>query len=126
MQSLVLQIFGLHGWEWIIIVFIILLLFGSKKVPELARSLGRAVSEFQRGKAEFERQIMEISTLPSPSPTPSVPPKIESTQKIQEAKAQEANEGEKLVKVARELGIATEGKTSEQLKEEIKKALEAA
>ncbi|MEM2211247.1 MAG: twin-arginine translocase TatA/TatE family subunit [Nitrososphaerales archaeon] len=125
MQDLILQIFGLQGWEWVIILFVVLLLFGSKKVPELARNLGKAVSEFQRGKAEFERQLMEVTTLTTPSSPPPSTSKIESTQKTQESQViREVTESERLLKIAQELGIATEGKTSEQLKEEIKKALE--
>lgn len=124
MQDLILQIFGLQGWEWVIILFVILILFGSKKVPELARNLGKAVSEFQKGKAEFERQIMEVSTLTTPSPPPTTP-KIESTEKTQESQViREVTESERLLKIAQDLGIATEGKTNEQLKEEIKKVLE--
>lgn len=34
---------GLRGQEWLIILFIILLLFGAKKLPEMARGLGRSV-----------------------------------------------------------------------------------
>ena len=38
------------GWgEWLVIGAIVLLLFGAKKLPELGRSLGRAVREFQDG-----------------------------------------------------------------------------
>jgi len=38
--------------EWIIIGIVLLLLFGSSKIPELARNLGRAQSELKRGLAE--------------------------------------------------------------------------
>ena len=38
--------------EIILIVFIVLLLFGAKKLPELARSLGKSLSEFKRGQKE--------------------------------------------------------------------------
>jgi sec-independent protein translocase protein TatA len=34
---------GMRGQEWLIILFIILLLFGAKKLPEMARGLGRSV-----------------------------------------------------------------------------------
>lgn len=34
---------GPQGWEWIIILVIVLLLFGSKKLPDLARGLGRSM-----------------------------------------------------------------------------------
>jgi sec-independent protein translocase protein TatA len=37
------------GWgEWLVIVAIVLLLFGAKKLPELGRSLGEAIREFQQ------------------------------------------------------------------------------
>ena len=36
-------------WEWIIVLGVIVLLFGAKKLPELARSLGRSSSEFKKG-----------------------------------------------------------------------------
>jgi sec-independent protein translocase protein TatA len=48
------------GMEWIIIIVAaIILLFGAKKVPEFARSLGKAKAEFERGKKMVEREIRE-------------------------------------------------------------------
>ncbi|OGU40127.1 MAG: hypothetical protein A2X61_07005 [Ignavibacteria bacterium GWB2_35_12] len=41
--------FGLPGgWEWILILIIIILLFGAKKIPELMRGLGSGVKEFKK------------------------------------------------------------------------------
>lgn len=40
--------------ELVIILFIVLLLFGAKKLPELARSLGKALNEFKKGKDDIE------------------------------------------------------------------------
>ena len=37
------------GPEWIVVLLVIVLLFGAKKLPELARSLGRSTSEFKKG-----------------------------------------------------------------------------
>ena len=37
------------GPEWFIVLGVIVLLFGAKKLPELARSLGRSTSEFKKG-----------------------------------------------------------------------------
>jgi sec-independent protein translocase protein TatA len=39
--------------EIILIIFVILLLFGSKKLPDLARSLGKSLNEFKRGQTEI-------------------------------------------------------------------------
>src|SRR3989442_8731711 len=49
------------GFEFIILLIIIaiLLLFGPQKLPELARSIGRAWGELRRGKMEVERQIRD-------------------------------------------------------------------
>ncbi len=37
------------GWEWLIIALIVVLLFGAKKLPDLARSLGASAKEFRKG-----------------------------------------------------------------------------
>jgi sec-independent protein translocase protein TatA len=38
---------GIGGKEWLIILIVVLLLFGGKKIPELMRGLGRGVKEFK-------------------------------------------------------------------------------
>lgn len=38
------------GWELLLIFFIVLILFGAKRLPELAKSLGRSVQEFKQAK----------------------------------------------------------------------------
>ena len=50
--------FGLpQGSEWFWIVLVIILLFGAKKLPELARSIGRSLGEFSRAKQDFEKEM---------------------------------------------------------------------
>lgn len=44
------------GQEWLIIFLIIVLLFGASKLPELARSMGKAKKEFKKGMEEEEKE----------------------------------------------------------------------
>lgn len=48
---------NLGGQEMIIIFVVILFLFGAKKIPELARGLGKSMGEFKKAREEFEREI---------------------------------------------------------------------
>jgi sec-independent protein translocase protein TatA len=50
--------------ELIILLTIILLLFGAKRIPELARSLGRGKREFHKGASEDTDALREQSELP--------------------------------------------------------------
>lgn len=52
-----LIISNLRGWEWIIILIVILLLFGGKKIPELMRGLGKGVHSFKKGMQEAKNEI---------------------------------------------------------------------
>lgn len=46
------------GWpEILIILLIVLILFGAKRLPELARGLGQSLNEFRKAKDEFDREI---------------------------------------------------------------------
>jgi sec-independent protein translocase protein TatA len=49
--------FGLGTGEIIVIILVILLLFGAKKIPELARSLGNSISEFKKGAKDIGNEI---------------------------------------------------------------------
>lgn len=48
------------GWEWIIILLVILLLFGGKKIPELMRGLGKGVKSFKQGLNEAKEELNKI------------------------------------------------------------------
>lgn len=63
MRSLLL--FGSLGWaEILIIAFIVLLLFGGKKIPELMKGLGKGVRSFKEGVKDVEKEInSEIKDL---------------------------------------------------------------
>lgn len=46
-----------QGGEMILIFVVILLLFGAKKLPQLARGVGKSMGEFKRAREEFEHEI---------------------------------------------------------------------
>ena len=46
------------GWQEILLILVIvLILFGAKRLPELARSLGQSMNEFRKAKDEFDREL---------------------------------------------------------------------
>ncbi len=47
----------IQGWEWVIIVLAILLLFGAKKLPELAKGLGKGIREFKKASSEITYEM---------------------------------------------------------------------
>ena len=62
------SLFNLAGPDLIIILLIVLLMFGAKKLPELARGMGQAVREFSKAKDEFEREVTRPPAPPEPAP----------------------------------------------------------
>lgn len=50
------------GPEWIVVLVILVLLFGAKKLPELARSVGKSTSEFKKGMSEGASESEEAGT----------------------------------------------------------------
>lgn len=53
--------FGLGPQELVIILLIVLVLFGGKKLPEIMRGLGQGMREFRRATTEATREIKEIT-----------------------------------------------------------------
>lgn len=70
------------GPEWFVVLGVIVLLFGAKKLPELARSLGKSTSEFKQGMKEGTEapdQPPQVAPpgsaqMQPPPPQPPVPP----------------------------------------------------
>ena len=48
---------GIGAQELLLILLIILLLFGARKIPEIARGLGKSVAEFKKGTKDMEEEI---------------------------------------------------------------------
>ncbi len=61
------SIMNLAGPDLIVILLIVLVLFGAKKLPELARGMGQAVKEFQKAKDEFSDELNKAGKTDSPT-----------------------------------------------------------
>jgi len=79
--------FGIGMTELLVILALGLLVLGPKKLPELARSLGRGLSEFRRASTEVRREFLDVAEEPhqkpaSDAPAPATPetPKPETAQ----------------------------------------------
>ena len=73
-----LAFMNLGGQELILILLLVLVLFGAKKLPELARGMGQAIKEFQKAKDEFSDELhsaskADVATKPAASTVPTVP-----------------------------------------------------
>ena len=67
-------VFGLGGMELILIFAIVILLFGAKKLPELAKGLGKSIKEFKKASNEEEGADAE-----SPEKKPAAKPETTQT-----------------------------------------------
>src|SRR3712207_2469332 len=63
LSNLLMQFVGLGGLEWIIIIgLIVVVFFGVRKIPELARSFGKASAEFQKARIEAKKELQQMKT----------------------------------------------------------------
>jgi sec-independent protein translocase protein TatA len=63
--------FGTPGpSEWMLILIIVLVLFGAKKLPELARGVGQSLNEFRKVRDEFDRELQEAANHVKGQPAP--------------------------------------------------------
>ena len=58
----------LGGWEWVIVVLAVLILFGAKRIPELAKGLGTGIKEFKKAAREVTEEVQSAGDLDSPPP----------------------------------------------------------
>ncbi|HEY8965634.1 MAG TPA: twin-arginine translocase TatA/TatE family subunit [Candidatus Methylacidiphilales bacterium] len=64
-----------HGLDFFWIFVALVLLFGAKKLPELARGLGKSLGEFKKAKDEFDREVKaSIHDTPAQPATPTIQP----------------------------------------------------
>jgi len=85
-------------WEWILILIVVgaLIIWGPKKIPELARAIGQARGEFERTSKEAAKPIYD-----------------------RKEKEEELSSENALIETASKLGMSTQGKTKEQISKEI-------
>ena len=67
MNAMLAGIFG--GWEVVLIFAVVLILFGAKKLPELAKGLGTGIKDFKKATREVTD---EIQNAPIDSPQPKL------------------------------------------------------
>ena len=112
----------LQGSEWIIvIVVVVFLLFGASKLPDIAKSLGKAGGEFRKGAIEGEQEIekLKASMMANVNPPPTDP----NVRTYKAPSQPDVDPRVRMLKAASELGISTDGKTDDEIRAEIRKAL---
>src|SRR5438876_191559 len=84
----------LGGWEIILILAVVLILFGAKKLPELAKGLGTGIKEFKKATREVTDEIQHASDETT-TPTKRLPPQntesAASASHEREAQSQQEN-----------------------------------
>lgn len=71
---MLLAFMNIGGQELILILLLVLVLFGAKKLPELARGMGQAVKEFQKAKDEFNDELHKAGKIDTATSKPDVQP----------------------------------------------------
>ncbi|HEX2068349.1 MAG TPA: twin-arginine translocase TatA/TatE family subunit [Nitrososphaeraceae archaeon] len=91
------------GFEWIfIVVIVVVLIFGAKKIPDLARGFGKATTEFEKARIEAKRELREIKNAGTSSSSSTT--------------TNTAANREKLESIADTLGIDYTDKDDDQLR----------
>ena len=95
------------GTEWMIIIFVaLILLFGTNKLPEAGKKIGKMVGEYNKAKTEMQNQIKEYTNPDSKENNISIDGPVQT-------------ERQKLEYMAKSLGINIENKTDSELKQVI-------
>ncbi|MFH1569813.1 MAG: twin-arginine translocase TatA/TatE family subunit [Gemmatimonadota bacterium] len=66
--------FGLGQWEILIILLVILLVFGAKRIPDMAQGLGRGIREFRKAVHEVQDEVQAARPEPAPRTMSQAPP----------------------------------------------------
>ncbi len=60
-MNTMLAVFGIGGWEVVLILAVVLILFGAKKLPDLAKGLGQGIREFKKATSEVTQEIQNAT-----------------------------------------------------------------
>ena len=69
----------LNGWEIVLILAVVLVLFGAKKLPELAKGLGHGIKEFKKATRDVTDELHNVMDMDSPPPPPRRLPEANTT-----------------------------------------------
>ena len=72
-MNMMFAAFGLGGWEAVLILAVVLVLFGARKLPELAKGLGQGIKEFKKATREVTDEIQSAANVDDTYST--LPPK---------------------------------------------------
>ena len=71
--------FGISIWELMILLIVLLLIFGAKRLPEMGRSLGKGMREFKDSVTGVEEAVTTTTPTPTTVELPPAPPAQDST-----------------------------------------------
>ena len=69
-----LAVLGLSGGELVLVLVVILVLFGAKRIPEFAKGIGKGITEFKKASREVTDEIERAVDEPPPPPPSKAPP----------------------------------------------------
>jgi sec-independent protein translocase protein TatA len=82
--------FGISIWELLILLVVLLLVFGAKRLPEMGRSLGKGMREFKEGISGVEDAVKAEPTPTTVTPTPAELPTASSEPEVVQAEVEES------------------------------------
>ncbi|HVX01654.1 MAG TPA: twin-arginine translocase TatA/TatE family subunit [Nitrososphaera sp.] len=109
-----LLLMDIGGSEWVIIILVALvLIFGTKRLPQVSRTVGKAMGEYERARQQFRQEVQSATKMDI------------SISKIPRITGAVATEREKLETMATSLGIDHAGKSDDELKTLISQRMNA-
>lgn len=125
---------NIAGSEWAIIILLALVLvFGTKRLPQFSRAIGKAVGEYEKARQTFQREMQDAAeqarrdvpgSSSSASATAAAGPAIVNS-RLPRITGPVASERQKLELIAASLGIDHAGKTDEELRSLISQKMNA-